>query len=136
MAFTKDLSYEQNQKAINLALNGNNCLNKGDNYEAIRLYNEALNIASDYVEALYNIGIAHRNIKNYQEAVNYLNLAIKLKPNYYKAHWAIAEIYNYLGNSEKANYHDKVKNNIKTMKNVKLFGILISIGLIIYYFFL
>lgn len=59
--------------------------------KAIFNYNKAIDLKTDYTEAIANRGVALKNLGKYQEAITSYETAIKLKPDY-------AEAYNNLGN--------------------------------------
>ena len=75
------------------------------NLEIIKLYGDINNIKdknhiNNYAGAFYNIGTAKYELKIYDEAIEYLNKAIELNPNY-------SEFYNNRGNIQ------KILNNIE-----------------------
>ncbi len=51
---------------------------------------------------LNNIGLAYYEMENYNEALNYLNQALKKNPHNYHAYVNLALVYKELGNLDKA----------------------------------
>ena len=64
---------------------------KGDYLNAIKDYDKALSLKKNYFDANLNKAVALKNISKFSEAIKYLEICIKLKPNDCK-------IYNNLGN--------------------------------------
>jgi predicted O-linked N-acetylglucosamine transferase (SPINDLY family) len=64
---------------------------EGDYLNAIKDYNKALSLKTDYFDANLNKAIALKNISKFNDAIKHLETCIKLKPGNFK-------IYNILGN--------------------------------------
>ncbi len=111
MSLTKDLTFNENQEVINLALSGNKSLRAGRYQEAIEIFEKALEKAEDYAEARYNCAICYRKLRNFEKALEYFHLAIKYKKNYAKAYFAIHEIYglDYRDFAKAKEYYKKYK---------------------------
>ena len=60
--------------------------NKGKYKEAIKKYDEAIKLNSNYAELYNNRGLAKKNLRQYQEAITDYDRAIELKPNYAEAY--------------------------------------------------
>lgn len=58
--------------------------------EAKRLYEEALGLDPDYVDALNNLGVIYIHDKKYSEARAFFAKAIRLKPDYVDSHYNLA----------------------------------------------
>ena len=50
--------------------------------DAIKYFNQALKLKSDYFEALYGLSYVYYKIQNYDNALLHLNKSIQLKPGY------------------------------------------------------
>ncbi len=57
-------------------------LDKGDNAAALETFQQAAAEAPQNHEVLYGLGLACYRLERYQEAVEYLNQALEVKPNY------------------------------------------------------
>ena len=68
--------------------------NKGEYEEAIKKYDEAIELNSNYAEIYNNRGIVKNKLRKYQEAIADYDKAIELNPNY-------VEAYNNRGNAKK-----------------------------------
>jgi protein O-mannosyl-transferase len=65
---------------------------EGDHAEAERQWHLALSYKPDSVEAMWNLGFAKLEEKQYDEAIGYLQKAIELKPRYARPHVYLAQI--------------------------------------------
>ena len=63
--------------------------------EAIKCFIKSINANNKNFIAYYNLGIAYKGIGKFNESKNYLNQAIKLYPNFFRAHRALSQIYKY-----------------------------------------
>lgn len=79
-------------------------LNKELNEKALRHCLESLRL-SPYLYTYYNLGIAYYKMTYFDEAINYLKIALQLDPNYAKAHKAIGDVYIEKGLMDKAIEH-------------------------------
>ena len=68
--------------------------NKGEYEEAIKKYDKAIELNSNYAEIYNNRGVVKNKLRKYQEAIADYNKAIELNPNY-------VEAYNNRGNAKK-----------------------------------
>ena len=57
-----------------------------DPIQAIRWFKKALAVNSNHAAAYLNLGNAHHEIKQYPEALAQFDQALKLEPQFYKAH--------------------------------------------------
>jgi len=69
------LAFQKNKEGVHLAKQGNF-------QEALKRFNEAIEIKSDYSWSYYNRGLIYYKIKKYQQAITDYNKAIDLDPNY------------------------------------------------------
>ena len=67
--------------------------NKGEYEEAIKKYDEAIELNSNYAEIYNNRGVVKNKLRKYQEAIADYDKAIELRPNY-------TEAYNNRGNAK------------------------------------
>ena len=96
-------NFHKGKKFLNLSININNNFpdsynsrgiifaEEGDYSSAIKDYDKALSLKKDYYDAHLNKAVALKNISKFNEAIKYLEICIKLRPNDFK-------IYNNLGN--------------------------------------
>jgi len=66
----------------------------GDNDTAIARFNEVVLKAPTCADCYYNLGIAHSNKKDYEEAEAALKKTVELKPDHADAYTQLASIYN------------------------------------------
>ena len=71
---------------------GNSCLTSGKMSEAISYYNQAINYSSGFFEAYIGLSIAYKELGNYDKALEAIQYAIKLKPDYYQAYYNLGLI--------------------------------------------
>lgn len=69
---------------------------------AIVLYKQALNSDPECIDASYNLGIAYRTKKMYNEALHMLLLTLQHKPNMVEASYMLGLVYKDIGEKEKA----------------------------------
>jgi tetratricopeptide (TPR) repeat protein len=96
-------NFSKGKRFLNTSININNSFpesynsrgiifaEEGDYLNAIKDYDKALSLKQDYYDAHLNKAVALKNIFKFNEAIKYLEICNKLKPNDYK-------IYNNLGN--------------------------------------
>ncbi len=72
-------------------------LNQGNTDEAIKHFNKALALKSDYDLALCMIGLAHSMNGKFNEAINYLKKALSISPGLTEAHNYLGVVYQELG---------------------------------------
>lgn len=82
---------------------------KGKFKEAIRIYNQMIQIKPDYFNAHYNLGFALQGLRKFNNAVNSYNRAIQLNPDYVDAHGNLGNVLKELGRLDEAiNSYNKV----------------------------
>lgn len=67
-------------------------MNKGDIDGAISRLESIQDLNPNFPQTNYNLGIAYKEKKDYNKALNYLEKAIKLNPKMYQAHIALSVI--------------------------------------------
>lgn len=90
-------------EAMDLKYYGDTYLREGNFKSAIRLYTKAVNLQPDLYGALGNLGIAHREVGNYQKSRKIFNFLLEkdtehIHTNYYN----LAELYKKQGQIEEA----------------------------------
>lgn len=76
--------------------------NKGDKQGSIIEYKEAISLNPFYIEACNDIAVAYQNLKDYDNALHYFNLALSIQPDY-KLSKANKSIVLFLQGNEKMN---------------------------------
>ena len=95
---TKDkiiLAYQKCVKAEELSY-------KGDRENAIKFYNEAIELNPNLYQAYYNRGLAYSVLRQYERAIQDYSKAIELNPNYFNAYNNRGNDYSNLKQYEKA----------------------------------
>ena len=94
--------------------------NTGNPAEAIRQFDEAIRHDINFLDAYVNKAIVYYDQKKYQQALNTLNLAIKVDPTYAESFYWIGKTYEAMGNKEdaKLNY-ERAYGLDKTMDKAK-----------------
>jgi tetratricopeptide (TPR) repeat protein len=84
---------------VNLAMlhNGN-----GDKEKAEQLFREALDVRQDLYEVHYSLGLLLAEEKRYREAAQHLGAAAGGMPRYERAHYNAGQLWDYLGDVDKA----------------------------------
>jgi Flp pilus assembly protein TadD len=77
-----------------LAAQGNAALAAGDNAAAITAFTEILATAPDCAECLYNIGVAHMNMRQFDDAEAAFQQAVTLDPMSVDGFNGLASVYN------------------------------------------
>ena len=72
---------------IELTDRGRDCIDAGDNEQAILDLNRAIEIDPNYARAYNNRGVAYRRVDDLQASLADLNQALTLDPNYAKAYY-------------------------------------------------
>ena len=84
-------------------------MNQGDLANALAEFRAAIAISDTYAETRHNYGLALLNQPNpdhyIPEAIDNLNHALQIDPNFYRASEALATIYAHLGDAEKADHY-------------------------------
>ena len=75
---------------------------KGKFKEAVRVYNQMIQINPDYFDAHYNHALASQNLGRFDNAVISYNKSIQLKPDYVEAYNNIGFVFQRLGQSDNA----------------------------------
>ncbi len=75
---------------------------KGDIVKARTHFEKAIALRPDYIDALYNSGNAHRELKEYNKALEAYRTTITLDPSYINAYNDLGLVYQYLGKFEEA----------------------------------
>ncbi len=88
-------------------------LDTGDNYAAQKCLNEAVKLSPISFKARYNRGKCRILLKYYEEAVEDLEKAVSLKDNHAAAHEYLAEAYRYLGETELAQRHQNIADELR-----------------------
>jgi tetratricopeptide (TPR) repeat protein len=78
---TTSVAAQQNSEEDDLFFRGNNVYQEDRYEEAIGYFDTALAIDPNYVDALYNIGLALDSLERYQEAIGYFDTALAIHPN-------------------------------------------------------
>ena len=65
---------------------------QGKYAEAVRYYNQALSIHPDNPIIYYNLGVLYAQAKDRYRAIEFLNRAIKISPNFKEAQQALTQI--------------------------------------------
>jgi tetratricopeptide (TPR) repeat protein len=97
---TKDVLYATPHYP--LANLGTAYYHKGDYKTALSYYKEALNIQPDFVNALAGIGRCYLAMNQPRLALRYLEQAVRQSPKAADIHYALAEAYLMIGNTEQA----------------------------------
>lgn len=74
----------------------------GQFYKEIDAYEQAIKLNPKKPELYFNLGLALKENGNIEKALHMLNEAIKLKPDYLKAHYCACKVYAEFGNNDKA----------------------------------
>ncbi|MCX8069297.1 MAG: tetratricopeptide repeat protein [Thermodesulfovibrionales bacterium] len=82
-----------------------------DIYKAERCFKKAIQIKSDYAEAIYNLANVYKNKRLFKEAINLYNRALRYDPHLYQAYYNIANIF-----LEFSKYDDAIKYYFKAIK--------------------
>ena len=88
-------------KGIALAMRGNG-VNQKDVRQGISLIRQALELASDYVPSFYDLALALKIDKQYDESITWFQKVIDNEPDNTWSYYGIATIYGDQGNAEKA----------------------------------
>lgn len=88
-------------KGIALAMRGNG-VNQKDVRQGISLIRQALELAPDYVPSFYDLALALKIDKQYDESITWFQKVIDNEPDNTWSYYGIATIYGDQGNAEKA----------------------------------
>ncbi len=88
-------------KGIALAMRGND-VNQKDVRQGISLIRQALELAPDYVPSFYDLALALKIDKQYDESITWFQKVIDNEPDNTWSYYGIATIYGDQGNAEKA----------------------------------
>lgn len=88
-------------KGIALAMRGNG-VNQKDVHQGISLIRQALELAPDYVPSFYDLALALKIDKQYDESITWFQKVIDNEPDNTWSYYGIATIYGDQGNAEKA----------------------------------
>lgn len=88
-------------KGIALAMRGNG-VNQKDVRQGISLIRQALELAPDYVPSFYDLALALKTDKQYDESITWFQKVIDNEPDNTWSYYGIATIYGDQGNAEKA----------------------------------
>lgn len=88
-------------KGIALAMRGNG-VNQKDVSQGISLIRQALELAPDYVPSFYDLALALKIDKQYDESITWFQKVIDNEPDNTWSYYGIATIYGDQGNAEKA----------------------------------
>ncbi len=88
-------------KGIALAMRGNG-INQKDVRQGISLIRQALELAPDYVPSFYDLALALKIDKQYDESITWFQKVIDNEPDNTWSYYGIATIYGDQGNAEKA----------------------------------
>ena len=88
-------------KGIALAMRGNG-VNQNDVRQGISLIRQALELAPDYVPSFYDLALALKIDKQYDESIVWFQKVIDKEPDNTWSYYGIATIYGDQGNAEKA----------------------------------
>lgn len=88
-------------KGIALAMRGNG-VNQKDVRQGISLIRQALELAPDYVPSFYDLALALKIDKQYDESITWFQKVIDNEPDNTWSYYGIAAIYGDQGNAEKA----------------------------------
>lgn len=88
-------------KGIALAMHGNG-VNQKDVRQGISLIRQALELAPDYVPSFYDLALALKIDKQYDESITWFQKVIDNEPDNTWSYYGIATIYGDQGNAEKA----------------------------------
>ena len=83
-------------------LKGAACQSLQQYANAIKSYQQAIDINADNVNAYNNLGIVFDVTKDFISAIKNFELAIKLSPNFPEAHYNLGNVYRKLNNFEAA----------------------------------
>jgi tetratricopeptide (TPR) repeat protein len=100
--FLKALAHERSARVLTLL--GAAYLGVGDVASARRSFEDALRVDARYEEALYNLALLDVE-KNPQKAIELLEKAIEIDPDYSAAHQELGKQYQQAGDLTKAEYH-------------------------------
>lgn len=104
-------------KGIALAMRGNG-VNQKDVRQGISLIRQALELAPDYVPSFYDLALALKIDKQYDESITWFQKVIDNEPDNTWSYYGIATIYGDQGNAEKAVLYLK-KAAVIDKENVK-----------------
>jgi tetratricopeptide (TPR) repeat protein len=91
-----------------LLVQGNKCMQRGADIEAIAIFERLVKIDPHHAVALNNLGIALSKLSRYEEAEKYLRAAIKERPDY-------ADAYSNLGTLSRCRgYFDDSEKSLRT----------------------
>ena len=93
---------EKQKIAENERMKGNECVKSKDFEEAVRCYSRSLELNPDEAFTFANRAMAHLKMKQYQNAHDDADAAIRLKPGYLKAHHRRGKALAALGRHEEA----------------------------------
>jgi len=81
--------------------------------DAIKSYQKAVSIKSDYVDAIYNLATCYYSLGNITDALNANQVAITLRPDYAPLHYSMGILYSTQGkyNEAIASYQSAIKLN-------------------------
>lgn len=88
-------------------------LDMGEHYDAHVCFNEAVKQKPHSFKTRYNRGKCHLLLKNYEEAMNDLSKAVKIKPRHAAAHDYLAEAYDGMGEEDLAQRHRDIAETLR-----------------------
>ncbi len=104
---SNDCFHHESINKIGVALAGQNRLD-----EALEMFNKCIDIKSDFVPAIVNIGNIYKQKSDNQNALKFYNIAINVDENYYLAYYNLAIAYKSIAN------YDEYFKNIKKYKKL------------------
>lgn len=84
---------------------GNYYYQNANYYRSLREYEAALRIDPDNARVLFNLSLAYKKIKEYDQALSALNRLVKNYPNYQRAYEILGYLYEETGNYAKALFY-------------------------------
>ncbi|NIR48211.1 tetratricopeptide repeat protein [candidate division KSB1 bacterium] len=101
----KELVQAHPRDTIYHKLLGNTYFHMGLLDWAIDYYNQAIEIAPDYIDAHYDLGVALYHRARVNEAIKEFQTVLELDPDYHAAHYRIALCYQHVGKLNAAIHH-------------------------------
>jgi tetratricopeptide (TPR) repeat protein len=102
LSFGKTLGAEE---AKDWFQEGNRLAREGRFDSAVEAYQKSLKLNPGATVVYYNLGLAHKKMKQYGQAVTALEKAVEMEPDYLEAHLALGNCYNLMEQWESAIAH-------------------------------